>query len=542
MTSYWPAKLPAKRCLRYVPVVWRLWASRTRIRSAALGVCLTLALVALATLVRWALGSLIDQGMPYVIYLAAVAASTRWLGVISGALATLVSAIFGTYFFASPGGSFHVDDPRDVISAVTFLLASAVIIAVIKAERSAREKSEQHERALMESQAHRQRLATELEEARRLESLGRLAGGVAHDFNNLLTVVAGSCELLKQQMPHEELLEGIELAARRGSGLTKQLLGIAGRQPMALQSMSPNLAVEEAVKLGRTLLPEDIMVRTSLHPDPWMFQADATQIQQVLLNLLTNARDAMPSGGVILIETDNVTLDGRFNRRHPEVTPGEYVLIRIADEGAGMSSEIQRRIFEPFFTTKDGRGTGLGLAVVYGVVKQLGGHISVVSAQGQGTRIEVYWPRSRPDGPITAEPEPVQPGSTPLRILLVEDEALVRKTTAEMLRRLGHTVIEANDGAEALVAARDEGPLDVLLTDVVMPWMNGPELAGRLRKIRPDIGVVYMSGYADNVVLQKGLLNTGATLARKPFTSAQLDAALRRAGAARSRVPQRRYP
>ena len=496
------------------------------------GVILVVASVLVASLARLLLGSLVEGGIPYVLYLASVAASTRWGGWRSGVLATAVSVLAGSYFFAVPVGDFSIARPRDLVSGGVFLAASAVVISVLVAEKRARIRALGHERRLRQEQEERARLERELGESRRLESLGRLAGGIAHDFNNLLTVIIGSCELLERtRSGDDESLGAIALAARRGAGLTRQLLGLARRQMMEVQPTSPNHAVEETVQLLHRLLPENIRLEVDLHPQPWLFEADPGQVQQLLLNLMTNARDALPKGGGICIKTDNVTLDERFARRNPEVAPGEYVLIRISDTGAGMSPELQRQIFEPFFTTKDkGQGTGLGLAVAYGVIKQLRGHIFVRSAPDEGSTFDVYWPRALPGAAQVVIDTPDESAvHTPLSVLLVEDDDLVRRTTAEMLRRLGHQIIEAANGAEALTLSRSlPHPIDVLVTDVVMPWMNGRELAKHLQASRPGMGVVFVSGYTENVILQQGILKPGVVLVKKPFTSEEIEVALRR--------------
>jgi signal transduction histidine kinase/CheY-like chemotaxis protein len=487
-----------------------------------------------ATIVRWLLGPLVENGLPFVLYLASVAASTYWAGWRAGVAATVVSELAGSYFFADPAGSFGIRGPQDVVSAVVFIVAATVVVGALMAEKRARWRALGQERRLRAEQEERARLEGELEEARRLESLGRLAGGVAHDFNNLLTVILGSCELLRRELPGDDTLGAIDLAARRGSSLTRQLLSLARRQMMHIAPLSPNAAVEETVRLAGRLLPENIHIQMKRHPDPWLFEADSAQVQQLLLNLTTNARDALPDGGTIHIETDNVTLDERFARRNPEVAPGEYVRIRVQDDGAGIAPELQRRIFEPFFTTKrTGEGTGLGLAVAYGVVKQLRGHILVRSTPGQGSTFDVYWPRAQAGHESPPEADiPIErlPPRSPLSVMLVEDEELVRRTTADLLRRLGHSVIEASNGAEALMVSRTRGEqtIDVLVTDVVMPWMNGRDLARRLQATRPGLGVVFISGYTENVILRDGVIMPDIVLVKKPFTSAELEDALRK--------------
>lgn len=436
------------------------------------GTAIVLLSTGAAFLARWALKAIIHERMPYVLFLGAVAASTRWAGWRFGTAAAALSMLVGTHFFAEPKGKPWLDNLTDATSAVLFLMVAFIIIASMAAEIAARQRIEERDAELRKQTAERQRLQEELEESRRLESIGRLAGGIAHDFNNLLTVIIGSTQLLHNRSGDDELIEGIQLAAGRGAELTKQLLGFARKQLLQLTRMDLNQAVGESVKLAERLVPEDVRVIVDLCESPWQFEGDPTQVQQVLLNLITNARDALPRGGTIRIVTDNITLDERFARHYPEVTPGEYVLLSVADDGSGMSDELRRRVFEPFFTTK-AAGTGLGLAVSYGIVKQLHGHISVRSESNRGTTFDVYWPRAPV---IMAEPTPTKPvAPTTARhwsILLVEDDGEVRKVVAKMLEKLGHRVSVAENGAAALEMADTAGPLDLLVTDVVMPGLT----------------------------------------------------------------------
>ncbi len=482
--------------------------------------------IGLAFEARWALEPIIHERMPYILFVGAVAASTRWAGWKFGTTAAGISMLLGTHFFAEPRGKPWFDNLTDATSAILFLLVASIIIATLAAETAARRRIEERDAELRTQTEQRQRLQEQLEESRRLESIGELAGGVAHDFNNLLTVIIGSAHLLPCRAGDEDLIEGIQLAARRGAELTKQLLGFARKQMLQLTHMNINAAVTESVRLARRLIQEDVHIIVNLCESPWQFEGDSTQIQQVLLNLITNARDALPKGGTIRIVTDNITLDEKFARHYPEVTPGEYVLLSVIDDGSGMSDELRRRIFEPFFTTK-AAGTGLGLAVSYGIVKQLHGHISVRSETNRGTTFDVYWPRTQV---TVADPKPAQsqplPAAPHLSILFVEDDTLVRKVTAKMLERLGHHVIIADSAAAALEMVDKSGPLDLLVTDVVMPWINGRELYELLAAKLPHLAVVYISGYTDNVILRKGVIQSDVTLVRKPFSEVELEAAI----------------
>jgi signal transduction histidine kinase/ActR/RegA family two-component response regulator len=476
------------------------------------------------------------EGVPYVLFLASVAVSAYCAGWRWGLGATLLGGVLGTFFFAEPRYRLIADDPQDLSAALAFLASAAVIVAALAADAAARTRVQEQDRLLRQEEERRRQLEAEIEDARRLEAVGRLAGGVAHDFNNLLSVVQGSATLLRETLPHEELLDGIEVAARRGAALTKQLLGIARRQMLVVEPTTLSSVVEEGLKLLGRLVPEDIQLVSELEPQPWQLAGDTTQLQQVLINLVTNARDALPEGGTIWIRTRNVTLDAHFAGRHPEVSPGEYVQLSVADNGIGMTDELQRRVFEPFFTTKGaGEGTGLGLAVTYGIVKQMQGHISLSSRKPGGTTFDVYWPRARPSAVRVEDRVAALLDTRPLQVLLVDDDELVRSVTRQVLRSLGHTVLEAENGAAALeVAKRHPGAIDVLLTDVVMPWMNGRELSEHLRSQRPDLAVLFMSGYSENVVLSRGVVKPGMDLLTKPFTTRELERALRKVTRARA--------
>ena len=369
----------------------------------------------------------------------------------------------------------------------------------------------------------------QLEQAQKMDAIGRLAGGVAHDFNNLLTVILGRTDMLLQPLkPDDPMRRGIELIQRtagRAADLTRQLLAFSRKQVLEASVLNLNtVAADMKDMLGR-LIGEDIALVTSPSLELGRVKADRGQIEQVVMNLAVNARDAMPQGGHLIIETQNVDLDGEYVRRHVGARPGPHVMLAVSDSGVGIPREILRHIFEPFFTTKEpGKGTGLGLATVYGIVKQSGGYIECDSEPGRGTTFRIYLPRV--DGPA-AETErngrPVDAAGGTETILLVEDEEGVRELARDILRATGYTVIEARNGAEALLLSeRHQGPLDLLLTDVVMPRMSGRELAERLTPLRPDLSVLYMSGYTDDAVIRHGVLGAGTAFLQKPFTPAIL--------------------
>jgi two-component system, cell cycle sensor histidine kinase and response regulator CckA len=372
----------------------------------------------------------------------------------------------------------------------------------------------------------RRRLEEQILQSQKLESLGRLAGGIAHDFNNLLTVISGYSDLLLHSLDSPETLhrglEEIRRAGERGAELTQQLLAFSRKQPTQPRPMDLNALIRESRGMLQRVIGEDIELKLALDPAAWTVKVDRGQMHQVLMNLVINGRQAMPEGGTLVIETSNAQM---------QEPPGEYVLLRIIDNGVGMDERTRQHVFEPFFTTKrSGKGTGLGLATVYGIVTQAGGLITVTSEPGRGSAFSLYFPRI--SGPLAAEAAAVEK-RTDLRdagtILVVEDQEEVRNLACAILRQSGFEVLEAAGGEEALALARRfERPILLMLTDVIMPGMNGRELASRMAPIRPDTRVVYMSGYTDRVALE-----ADAVLIDKPFTAEQLMAMVRRALSAR---------
>jgi signal transduction histidine kinase len=371
-------------------------------------------------------------------------------------------------------------------------------------------------------------LQTQLAQSQKLESVGRLAGGVAHDFNNLLTVINGYSELalsrLAEADPLRAPLDQIRRAGERAASLTQQLLGFSRKQIIQPKPVDLNAVVTDARGMLRPLLGELIAVRTLLEPKLGSVVADPGQIEQILVNLAVNAHDAMPRGGILTIETRNLTID-KHARDKRSLAPGQYVMLRIADTGEGMSEDVRQHIFEPFFTTKErGKGTGLGLATVYGIVKQNGGSIEVESAVGAGTSFEICWPRV--DAPANrTEPAPDRRGATAGVgcVLVVEDEEDVRKYAVEVLESHGYTVLPAADGETALqLAAGYAETIDLLITDVVLPGINGREVAEQLRTQRPGIRVLYKSGYARDVIARHGVLAPEVEYLAKPYSPADL--------------------
>ncbi len=376
----------------------------------------------------------------------------------------------------------------------------------------------------------RQRLQGQLLQSQKMESIGRLAGGVAHDFNNLLSVILSHVGFAIDDLPEDhpvraDLVE-VRRAGERAAALTRQLLAFSRKQVLQPVPLSLNQVAAGVEKMLRRILGEDIELVQVLAPDLGLTLADPGQIEQVLLNLVVNARDAMAEGGRLTIETSNVELDRKHAAGHATVEPGSYVQLAVTDGGCGMDEETRARIFEPFFTTKEqSKGTGLGLSTVYGIVSQSGGTISVSSEPGKGTRFEIYLPRA----PSTARVPAIGTSTPPARttgtetILLVEDEEALRRVAVRALGAAGYTVLTAADGEEALAAAaRHEGDIHLLLTDVIMPRMGGGVLARELAKTRPSLAVVYMSGYTDDAIAHLGTLEEGVGFLAKPFTSDEL--------------------
>ncbi|MEW6775971.1 MAG: ATP-binding protein [Bdellovibrionota bacterium] len=373
---------------------------------------------------------------------------------------------------------------------------------------------------------HFKNLEEQFRQIQKMESIGRLTGGVAHDFNNMLTVINSYAALLLRDLPAgtkaSDSAQQIVTAGLRAADLTKQLLAFSRKQILQPRVLNLNTVVSGAGKLLRHLIGEDVDLHIALAPDLGTVQVDPVQIEQVILNLAVNARDAMPRGGRLTIETANVPLGADYCREHAEVKPGNYVLLAISDTGHGMDKEVLAHIFEPFFTTKElGKGTGLGLATVYGIITQSGGHVWVYSEPGHGTMFKIYFPRlDRVTGdPKAASPrEEIVPGGTEC-ILAVEDEPLLGTLVKDALEEKGYRIILAAGPDEALSAAKEHGEkIDLLLTDVIMPKMSGNLLAKEILKICPGVKVLYVSGYTDNAIVHHGVLDQGIAFLQKPFT------------------------
>jgi nitrogen-specific signal transduction histidine kinase len=377
---------------------------------------------------------------------------------------------------------------------------------------------------LQKNEAHRQQLEDQLRQAQKMDALGRLAGGVAHDFNNLLTVIKGHGDLLLGRLePADSLhMSGVQIvkAADRAASLTRQLLAFCRMQLLQPKVVDLNALVSEMCSLLRRLVREDIAFTFQAGESLGRVKADPGQIEQVIVNLTVNACDAMPEGGKLTIETHNVNVDEKWAAARPPIQPGGYVLLAVTDTGQGMDASTRARIFEPFFTTKEqGKGTGLGLATVYGVVKQSGGCIWVDSEPGKGARFEVYLPRVEERTEFGRALEiPAEQVRRTATVLIAEDEEGVRELASEFVSSAGYTVLTAKDGMEALaIAEQSDRPIDLLITDVVMPKMRGPELAKRLKALHPDLRIVYMSGYLEYNSSNGQFLEEGFFL-QKPFS------------------------
>jgi two-component system cell cycle sensor histidine kinase/response regulator CckA len=370
-------------------------------------------------------------------------------------------------------------------------------------------------------------LEKQLRQAQKMEAIGQLSGGIAHDFNNLLSVIIGYTELIEERLPNEDPLhrecEQIKLAGQRAASLTRQLLAFGRQQVMAPAVLDLNIIVRNVDKMLRRVIGENIQMITELAPNLGSVKADQSQIEQVLMNLAVNARDAMPDGGKLMIQTGNIDLDEDYALRHPPLVAGPYVVLAVCDTGTGMDAETQSHIFEPFFTTKEiGKGTGLGLSTVYGVVRQTGGHIWVYSELNRGTTFKIYLPQTGETAKLLT---PGTRASRSLRgsetVLLVEDEDALRNLARDLLLAGGYKVLEASDANSAIkLVQNDSAPIDLMVTDVVMPGMNGCALAVHLASIRPDMKVIFMSGYTG--LTHPELLTSGAPFLAKPFTRESL--------------------
>ncbi len=368
-------------------------------------------------------------------------------------------------------------------------------------------------------------LQEQLRQSQKMEAIGQLAGGIAHDFNNLLTVIKGYSQLSLMQLnegnPLREKVEEIQKAADQAASLTRQLLAFSRRQVMEMRVLDLNILIKDLEKMLHRIIVEDVELITFLADDLGRVKTDPGQIEQVVMNLTINARDAMPKGGKLTIETTNVELDEEYARDHVATKPGQYVMLSVSDTGVGMTQEVKERAFEPFFTTKDkGKGTGLGLSTVYGIVKQSGGNIWIYSELGKGTTFKIYLPRV--DEPPEEMVEKVMKEELPRgseTILIVEDNEEVRKLAMRVLEKQGYNVLEASNGDDALHLPKErKESVHLILVDVVMPGISGRQFVEQFKEVCRDCKVLYMSGYTDNTIVHHGVLEKGMNYIQKPFT------------------------
>jgi signal transduction histidine kinase/CheY-like chemotaxis protein len=509
--------------------------------------------IALALLALWArlqLGGLFEHS-PFLLFMVAVALSAFLGGVGAGLVAAILSGLLADYYLLQPIGSLALLWPQGwvamgiyaAVAAIVILLINGVLVAYevrreseqrlldLNAELEAR--AAERGRALEAEAAERREAEAQLRQMQKMESIGQLTGGIAHDFNNMLAIVTGSLDMAKRRLTGQEhpkvaaCIDNAAEGARRAAVLTARLLAFSRQQPLEPQALDANKLVAGMSELLRRTIGEHIEVETVLGGGLWRSFADPAQLENALINLAVNARDAMPGGGKLTIETANSHLDDDYALRNAEVRPGQYVMIAVSDTGTGMETRVIERAFDPFFTTKKvGQGTGLGLSQVFGYVRQSGGHVKIYSEPGQGTAIKLYLPRHLGGaGTAAAERFPAEdmPMGMPERIILVvEDEDQVRSMTVNALRELGYTVVEAADGEAALAKLAALPRVDLLFTDIVMPGMNGRELADQVRAARPATRILFTTGYTRNAVVHNGMLDAGVAFLAKPFTIDQL--------------------
>jgi signal transduction histidine kinase/CheY-like chemotaxis protein len=526
------------------------------IRSRAwIGYPVAVGLSLAALWIRFGAGDLL-VGFPFLTFFSAVALSAFLGGLGPGVLAAVLGGLLSDYFLIPPEGDLRLTWPSGVIAMGFYVFTVTVIVGLIQGMIWASERQRASDEALRRlnaelearvaerttalttEMAERSAAETQLRQMQKMESVGQLTGGIAHDFNNMLAIVIGSLDLARRRLSGAEhpqvsqCLDNAREGAQRAAVLTARLLAFSRQQPLAPQLLDPNKLVGGMSELLRRTLGENIHVETVLAGGLWRTFADPAQLESAIINLAINARDAMPTGGKLTIETANSDLDERYARAHAEVEPGQYVLISVSDTGIGMAPEVVERAFDPFYTTKRaGKGTGLGLSQVFGFVKQSGGHVKIYSEIGRGTTVKVYLPRHLGAANTTladeAEKAALPLGTPDTIVLVVEDEEPVRHMTVDALRELGYTVVQASDGNQALQQVQLQPRIDVMFTDIVMPDMTGRELVDQARKSRPDLKVLYTTGYTRNAVVHNGVLDRDVAFLPKPFTLEQLAAKIR---------------
>jgi signal transduction histidine kinase/CheY-like chemotaxis protein len=492
---------------------------------------ITLSSVSLAVLgvIDYLTGEHISAAIFYLLPISLVA----WrIGRRGGVVMSVVSVLLW-FLVDTVGGSHDVHSVTLYWNAAMRLSAFIIVTYLLSTLKTLHETLEDRvamrTMALMAEITERKQLEEQLVQLQKMEAIGRLAGGLAHDFNNLLTVIVGYSELLLSNLPPghplQRHVEAIHTAADHATALTCQLLAFSRKQMLQPKVLDLNTVVAHLEPMLQRLIGEDIRLVIELAPILGRVRADPGQLEQVILNLVVNGRDAMPQGGMLMLATMNVESDKPSPHHHAGMPPGSYVRLVVRDTGIGIDATTRAHLFEPFFTTKGpGQGTGLGLSTVYGIITQSGGHIAVDSEPGQGTTFTIDLPRVEEaiemDSRDVAHTATLRGGET---VLVVEDEASVRAITRAMLERHGYHVLEAGGGEEALrICERQEAPVQLLLTDVVMPEMSGPEVAQRLTRVHPEMKVLYMSGYTDDAIIRHGVRELGTVFLQKPFTSDSL--------------------
>ncbi len=426
--------------------------------------------------------------------------------------------------------------------AIAFLLICAAGFLMARFTResftaltAARDRLALANRQLLDQVTRREAAESQLRQAQKMEALGQLTGGIAHDFNNMLGVIMGALDLVKRRIAKgdyaiERFLDAATIASERAATLTQRLLAFARQQPLAPQPLDANKMIAAMSDLLHSTLGEHIQIETVTAAGLWTVLADSQQLENAILNIAINGRDAMPDGGKLTIETGNAHLDQAYCAQNPEVKPGQFALIAVTDTGIGMSADVAARVFDPFFTTKPtGKGTGLGLSQVYGFVKQSSGHIKIYSEPGSGTTVKIYLPRLIADAKDIKRTtlEPMRTGDRNEIILVVEDDPLMRRLATEALHELGYTVFDCDGAANALATLDRVTDVKLLFTDVVMPDINGKKLADEAVRRRPGLKVLFTTGYTANAVVHGGVLDTGVNFISKPFTLDQLAAKVR---------------
>lgn len=515
---------------------------------------LAVLLAVLAWLIRLSIGDVLT-GVPFITFFPAVLLAVIYGGRWPGIVCAVLSGLLAWYFYLPTIHSFALDI-SGFISLVLYVFVCATLIFLVDqmskayAELAAVEQSRARLNAELESRVKERTAELELEMKRRSEAeettaqyerlqvIGQLTGGIAHDFNNLLGIISGNLDLLTRKMAvgRTDLKIHIDYAidaAQRGATLTQRLLAFSRKQPLNPVVINVNKLVSDMSELMRQTLSANVEIEAVLSGGLWQTKVDAGQLESAILNLAVNARDAMPHGGSLTIETMNAHLDEDYAQQHSEVTAGQYVVVAVTDTGTGMPKDVLDRVFDPFFTTKDvGQGTGLGLSQLHGFIKQSGGHVKIYSEVGQGTTVKLYFPRyfgsEKPEGLQQSSPEGSFPmGSIDEVILVAEDEPNMRATTVETLREAGYTVLHAPSGPAALDLLKNAEKVSLLFTDVVMPGMSGRELADVAIALCPGLKILYTTGYTRNAIVHGGKLDAGVELIQKPFTADQLTRKIR---------------